>query len=118
MNQNRSLINPGVRPGVKGATCRRLCLVKISKIIYIYIYCTDSIFLFKNQNLEEGANENLRDGEFTPFRNHLAPFGRPRHMFFYPFKAGHFMLLFFWGTVSIDLCRVQRFETRKGRSLT
>ena len=26
----------------------------------------------------KGANETLRDGELTPFRNHLAPFGRSR----------------------------------------
>lgn len=71
-----------------------------------------SVYKPKFQNLPKGANENLRDGQLTWFGwIRLAPFGRSRHILFYPFKSGY-VLLFFWGC-SICLFRSPRFETRK-----
>ena len=44
---------------------------------------------YSYQHLPRGANETLRDGELTPFRNHLPPFKRSRypHLFLPPPKS-------------------------------
>ena len=44
------------------------------KLPYIYIFY---------QHLPRGANKTLRDGKLVPFRNHLAPFGRSRYVYFW-----------------------------------